>query len=281
MNTSSLLVKSEFMLWSLADIINMEDGKPALAVWPETRIYTLAHSVSHPMSISQLELFRLQVGLIFLVISGTQEEAAEAYDVAAIKFRGVNAVTNFDISKYDVERIMESNGLISGELARRSKDVPPCNDTALNNILQPRINMEAIASKDNSSSSNVPDWRMGLYQSTHDDKPGSDDFKDANFSVPIHEMIASGQQNADASGKMASHLSTGSPLMTTSLSCSREGSPDKNIVLPMQFALPPPLGSKFFPCTTSSGSNTTAWIPVAAAQMRPQVPLFSAWTDAS
>jgi hypothetical protein len=42
---------------------------------------------------------------LLLNFLGTQEEAAEAYDIAAIKFRGVNAVTNFDMSKYDILKI--------------------------------------------------------------------------------------------------------------------------------------------------------------------------------
>lgn len=58
--------------------------------------------------------------MCYIHIVGTQEEAAEAYDIAAIKFRGTSAVTNFDISRYDVKRICSSSTLIGGELAKRS-----------------------------------------------------------------------------------------------------------------------------------------------------------------
>jgi len=63
---------------------------------------------------------------LYLGTFSSQEEAAEAYDIAAIKFRGLNAVTNFDMSRYDVNSILESSTLpIGGAAAKRIKEAEP------------------------------------------------------------------------------------------------------------------------------------------------------------
>ncbi|KAL2600908.1 hypothetical protein GLYMA_10G171400v4 [Glycine max] len=59
---------------------------------------------------------------LYLGTFNTQEEAAEAYDIAAIKFRGLKAVTNFDMNRYDVKSILESSTLPIGGAAKRLKD---------------------------------------------------------------------------------------------------------------------------------------------------------------
>ncbi|KAF5810043.1 putative transcription factor AP2-EREBP family [Helianthus annuus] len=68
---------------------------------------------------------------LYLGTFGTQEEAAEAYDIAAIKFRGLNAVTNFEINRYDVKCILESTTLPIGGAAKRLKDAEKAAATEL------------------------------------------------------------------------------------------------------------------------------------------------------
>ncbi|XP_022751177.1 AP2-like ethylene-responsive transcription factor ANT [Durio zibethinus] len=223
---------------------------------------------------------------LYLGTFSTQEEAAEAYDIAAIKFRGVNAVTNFDITRYDVERIMASNTLLAGELARRNKDIGTGNDEAINhNLLTDNSNGESnISSKNNEGQ---PDWKMVLYQSSEQQleqkEPNiTENYKTQTFSLAPQNVagidtISSGQREADDSSKMGTYLSNASSSVTR-LSSSREVIPDRSS-LPMSFAMPPP-ATKLF---TSSANAVNSWIP--SAQLRPALSMphmsvFAAWTDA-
>uniref|UniRef100_A0A6N2LS69 AP2/ERF domain-containing protein n=1 Tax=Salix viminalis TaxID=40686 RepID=A0A6N2LS69_SALVM len=90
---------------------------------------------------------------LYLGTFSTQEEAAEAYDIAAIKFRGLNAVTNFDMSRYDVNSIIESSTLPVGGAAKRLKEVEHAEITT---------DVQTIDDRD-SSSSQLIDGSTGNY----------------------------------------------------------------------------------------------------------------------
>ncbi|KAL3571441.1 hypothetical protein D5086_025345 [Populus alba] len=259
-----------------------------------------------------------------------EEKAARAYDQAALKYWGPSTHINFPlenyqneieemknmtrqeyvahlrrkssgfsrgasmyrgVTRYDVERIMASSTLLAGELARRNKDIGPCDDASTNHSVPSTHNSngESLPSQ---NSENESDWKMVLYQSSQqqlDHKASNvmDNYKTQAFLlspenvIGIDCMSSVHQHEFEDSSKMGAHMSNASSLVT-SLSSSREGSPDR-ASLPMLFGMPPSAASKLF---TSPNGDVNSWIPsAAAAQLRPAVslphaPVFAAWTDA-
>ncbi|MCL7029670.1 hypothetical protein MKW94_026484 [Papaver nudicaule] len=235
---------------------------------------------------------------LYLGTFSTQEEAAEAYDIAAIKFRGVNAVTNFDITRYDVERISASNTLLAGELAKRHKDVvEPVVEAIEHHSSVQNGGGEGNLPKENAAG---PDWKMvrnhsqqqqQLQQQQHqhqqqqaaavehvDHKPfGTNNYRNLPFAMSLHDLIGidsmNSNQQMEDSNRSSAHMSNTSSLVT-SLSSSREGSPDKTGFGGGQSST----SNKFSP------SSANSWIP--SAQLKPtaitmaHLPMFAAWTDA-
>lgn len=69
---------------------------------------------------------------LYLGTYNTQEEAAAAYDMAALEYRGANAITNFDISHY-IERLREKGIVIDFDQARGKQ---PCRSVV---VARPKV----------------------------------------------------------------------------------------------------------------------------------------------
>ncbi|KAK4803127.1 hypothetical protein SAY86_001330 [Trapa natans] len=209
---------------------------------------------------------------LYLGTFSTQEEAAEAYDIAAIKFRGVNAVTNFDITRYDVERIMESNTLLAGELARRNKAIEPAANAEAGMTDLPHVARSSIEGihNGNTDSGSALDWKMVMYRSRQQSQHEINNcMASSPYSRAIHDLA-----DDQRLGAAPSHFSNPSSLVT-SLGSSREGSPER--IGPGLGFGKPPLGSKFLG-QPSGPVVSSQWFPQAAVSMS-NLSVFASWGD--
>jgi AP2-like factor (ANT lineage) len=179
---------------------------------------------------------------------------------------------------------MASNTLLSGEHARRIKDnVPRTDIIEYNNDTNISNQNNGEASQVRNNNENDSKWKMvsnSCDQKNVVNSRGS--YKNSDFSMSLQDLVAGQQHVLDDSNKIGTHFSNPSSLVT-SLSSSREASPDKNgpsLLFPKLS-----MESKI---ATNNGVGVSSWFPSQVTnQMRPtssinlsHFPVFAAWNDA-
>lgn len=172
---------------------------------------------------------------------------------------------------------MASNTLLVGEQARRTKQIKDTSEPKTN-AKSPITNSEEKIEGGNQNIENG--WNMSPQQesNTCDQKTVKcGNFRNSTFSMSLQDIIGidsigSSQVMVDDSPKMIrTHFSNSSSLVT-SLSNSRECSPDNKSTGPTMLFPKPPIGSKNLnPIVTTS---VTSLIPSMS-----YLPVFAPWSD--
>ncbi|KAL0352199.1 UNVERIFIED_CONTAM: AP2-like ethylene-responsive transcription factor CRL5 [Sesamum calycinum] len=170
------------------------------------------------------------------------------------------------------------------EIARRSKEEKPNSEAA--------VDCNATAQSQLENVETASDWKMvlqyqppRLQESFNIGSINIGNYHNPPFSMPLHDLIGidSSQTAVDQSAiTVAQHFPNASSPVT-SLSCSREASPDK-YGAHILFAKPNNNNNTSATKFVNPSSNVNAWI--SAPQLRPvplttaHLPLFAAWNDA-
>jgi len=182
----------------------------------------------------------------------------------------LNAVTNFDITRYDVDKIMESSNLLPAEEARKVKAIEASNSVPMmHNNGGRELNLTEEISAD---------WRMVHHGSSQEAGHGSEAVDPRNSlhsNDGLDVSCVAHDHHLDVPAKSGGVNFSNSSSLVTSLGNSREWSPER-LGLAMIY------GKQQQPHAVSLAAMSP-WMsmPVPAAQhVVSHLPAFAAWADA-